>query len=391
MDHVNILKRAWQILWNYRALWIFGIILALTTFSWQSAAWARGDGSRIPEGEGIWININEDLSIRLPGEGLAIDLTEDEGLSIKIKSGDAWKKIANIGELVEEVAPPNILNAIFTILVGLIVATAILYIIAKIAHYVVEAAIIQMVSDYESDGKMRSIRQGVRLGWSRTAWKLFLIDLVIILPAALLVVLLFGFVLAPLLLWTTQDAVAGVIGTLASAGLFFPFLAIVIVIAALLAVLLRFFHRACVLEELGVRASMRQGFEVVSSHLKDVGVMWVIMLTLGFVWTIAMIPLTLVLVPILLVLIIAGVVVGGILAGVVAAITSLFIQGIVPWILGGLVGLPIFILVVASPMIFLSGLWHTYRSASWTLTYRELRGLEVAQPETLPELAPSTA
>jgi hypothetical protein len=30
MDHTKILKRAWHILWSYRVLWIFGIILALT-------------------------------------------------------------------------------------------------------------------------------------------------------------------------------------------------------------------------------------------------------------------------------------------------------------------------------------------------------------------------
>ena len=30
MDPVKILKRAWHILWSYRALWVFGLILALT-------------------------------------------------------------------------------------------------------------------------------------------------------------------------------------------------------------------------------------------------------------------------------------------------------------------------------------------------------------------------
>ena len=30
MDPVKILKRAWQILWSYKALWVFGFILALT-------------------------------------------------------------------------------------------------------------------------------------------------------------------------------------------------------------------------------------------------------------------------------------------------------------------------------------------------------------------------
>src|SRR3972149_6807509 len=29
MDPIKILKRAWHILWSYRALWVFGLILAL--------------------------------------------------------------------------------------------------------------------------------------------------------------------------------------------------------------------------------------------------------------------------------------------------------------------------------------------------------------------------
>ena len=33
IDFGKILKRAWHILWNYRILWIFGILLAMTTGS----------------------------------------------------------------------------------------------------------------------------------------------------------------------------------------------------------------------------------------------------------------------------------------------------------------------------------------------------------------------
>jgi hypothetical protein len=33
MNHINILKRAFNITVNYRALWIFGMLLALTTGS----------------------------------------------------------------------------------------------------------------------------------------------------------------------------------------------------------------------------------------------------------------------------------------------------------------------------------------------------------------------
>src|ERR1051325_965322 len=33
MDPVKILRRAWYILWNYRTLWIFGLVLAVATAS----------------------------------------------------------------------------------------------------------------------------------------------------------------------------------------------------------------------------------------------------------------------------------------------------------------------------------------------------------------------
>jgi len=55
----------------------------------------------------------------------------------------------------------------------------------------------------------------------------------------------------------------------------------------------------------------------------------------------------------------------------------------VPWILAGVVGLPIFILVMAAPWIFLGGLMEVFKSSVWTLSYRELRALE---PARLPEL-----
>ncbi len=33
MDPIKILKRAWYILWSYRALWVFGLVLALAAGS----------------------------------------------------------------------------------------------------------------------------------------------------------------------------------------------------------------------------------------------------------------------------------------------------------------------------------------------------------------------
>jgi hypothetical protein len=55
-------------------------------------------------------------------------------------------------------------------------------------------------------------------------------------------------------------------------------------------------------------------------------------------------------------------------------------SGPLPWILAGAVGLPIFLLVLVIPLLFLGGLWQVYRSSVWTLTYRELRAMEAVQP-----------
>ena len=41
-------------------------------------------------------------------------------------------------------------------------------------------------------------------------------------------------------------------------------------------------------------------------------------------------------------------------------------------ILAVMVGLPIFVIVVAAPWIFLCGLMEVYKSSVWTLTYRAL-------------------
>jgi len=336
MDHIQVLKRAWEITWRYRALWVFGIILALTTGggSWPSA---RGDG--------------------------------DGGFQYQLGRGD-------IPEI-----PPQAVSAMIAIGVGLACAVVILIIAAAIARYVAETALIRLVDDYEETGETRSVRQGFRLGWSRTAWRLFLINLLTGLPTALAFILLFALALAPLLLWTTDNRAAGIIGTVATIGLFLLVILLAIVVGVVLSLLMHFFRRACALEELGVIESIRQGCGVVRQHLKDVAIMWLIMFGLGIGWTILMIPVT-------ILLVFVGGVLGGLPALLVGGLASLASEGAMPWILAAIVGLPIFILVVAVPGLFLGGLAEVFKSSAWTLTYRELRALESleTEPAPLPEL-----
>ena len=47
LDITKILKRSWQILWNYRMLWVFGFILALTV---GGTNFTRGGGNSSSSG-----------------------------------------------------------------------------------------------------------------------------------------------------------------------------------------------------------------------------------------------------------------------------------------------------------------------------------------------------
>jgi hypothetical protein len=321
MDHVKVLKRAWGILWSYRALWVFGIILALTT---------GGGGEK-------WAQ----YSFR--GE--------------EFSPGGRFR--------IEEI-PPEIVGTLIAIGVGLACVIVILIIAAAVARYVSETALIRMVDDYEKTGERRSVRQGFRMGWSRAALRLFLIDLLIGLPVAVAFIVLFVVAAAPLLLWATESTAAGVIGTVVTIGLGLLVVLLAIVVGVILSVLMRFFRRVCVLQQAGVIESIRQGYGIVRQHLKEVAVMWLIMIGLGIGWVIVMIPVT-------ILLVVLGGVLGGLPGLLVGGLASLAFEGAVPWILGLALAIPIFILVLAAPLAFLGGLMGVFVSSTWTLTYRELR------------------
>jgi hypothetical protein len=322
MDHIGILKRAWHITWRYRVLWVFGIILALTT-------------SRGGSGGGSQYNFN--------------------------------------GDSVGRFSPPQIPAEVVGLLIGVGLALAcsflILIVVATIARYVAETALIRLVADHEETGEKRSVGRGFRMGWSRAAWRIFLIDLLIGIPVFLAFVLLFLLALAPLLLWATGSDVAGAIGTAATVGLILLLILLAIVVAVVITLLLKFFHRACALEDLGVIESIGEGYAVVRRHLGDVGVVWLLMVVVG-------IGLAIVVFLAVLVLLALGVVLAGGPALLTGALASVASEGPLPWILAAVVAAPIFILVMVLPLLLLGGLIEVFKSSVWTITYRQVRALE---------------
>ncbi len=331
MDHVKVLKRTWEILWRYRVLWVFGLILALTSAGGggnQYASWG-GDGG-------------PDLS-----QGLAI---------------------AKI--------PPEVVTALIAIALPLACLAIVLTVARFIFHYIAQAALIRMVDDYEETGEKRGVRQGFRLGWSRTTLRLFVIDLLTRLPGILVIFLLFllGVVLFGWILWAREAAVAMVIGVVGAIGIGFLLILLAIVVSLVVSLLRQFFWRVCALEEMGVIDSIRQGYAFVRQHLGDAVIMWLIMLGLEIGWIITMIP-------VVLVLLVVAAIFGFLPALLVGGLAKLAFEGAIPWLLAAVVGIPIFIIVMAGPLMFLGALAEVFKSTVWTLTYRELRalgGLETA-------------
>jgi hypothetical protein len=335
MDHTQILRRAWELTWRYRVLWVFGILLALTT--------SRGGGNN-----GFQYSFGrEDLFA--PGGPL-------------------------FGPGTPPRIPAEIVGTLIALGIGLACLVLVLVVISVVVRYVAETSLIRLVDDHETTGERRRVGEGFRLGWSPIAWRLFLIDLLIGVPVAVIFVILFLVALAPLLLWTTRSNAAGAVGTLATIGLAFLFVLLAIVVAVVLTLLARFFRRACALDGLGVVESIRHGFGVVRDHFRDVAIMWLIMVGVSLGAGVLFFVAALLLVGL-------GLLAGVVPALVVGGLASLVSEGAVPWILAAAVGAPVFLMVLILPLLFLSGLFEIFKSSVWTLTYRQLRALERAEPE----------
>jgi hypothetical protein len=265
--------------------------------------------------------------------------------------------------------PADVINTILGVGIAILCGVLLLAILFTILRYVSFTALVRMADRYEDSGEKVSVRDGFRLGWSRGAFRTWLVDLLFGL-ASLVVVLLLGLVAgAPLLLWLTGEQTAGVVGTVIAVALGFLFILLLIVVAIAVSILLQLVYRAVMLEGMGVMDGIRRGWALFRRRLGDVIIMGLILFGIGLVFTVLMIPLV-------LVLLLAGVVVAGLPALLAGAITNIFAQGNLPPIIAAAVGLPILFAVLIVPLVIVGGLFETFKTNVWTLAYRELIALE---------------
>jgi len=356
MDPIKILKRAWHILWSYRTLWVFGLILAL----------AAGSSSG---------NSNNGSEYRVDSQ----DPSQMTPQSFQQAIADAQNELQSYFDngIPELNATGEDLTAFVWVIVTFILVTIIFSIVIAIARYVSETAVIRMVDEYEASDTKMTVMQGFRIGWSKTSWRLFLINFIVNLPAIALMLVLLIAGIGLYFAWMNGTADFAAFSTLATIILAFITIFVVIVLSIVLHLLRNFFWRASVLEDLGVRESFSRGFAMVRENWKDVGLMWLVMIGLGIIWVFASVILFIVSIPLVIVTAVIAVLVVSVPFLLFAGIFSLFTSGWLVWIAAGLFVAPLFIMLAFSPWVLL-GSWQTvYTSTVWTLTYRELKALPV--------------
>jgi len=370
MKHSQVLKRAWKILWSYRALWIFGAILALTagTLSGQTMfSGGRDDFDNQSQSTVDW-NFSEDE----PFWPQFFDFMGDE----LDEARHEFDRLLTPGQAKEW--ERNVLRAAITFTAVMLV----LFLTLKILRFPAEVALVKMVDSYEESGEKVSVRTGWQMGWSRPAWRIFLVDLAIGLPALILFFVVMGIALTPILSASIGSPTRGALGLVASIGLMILFSFLAILYAAVFSLVKPVIYRKVVLENLGIGASFREGFRMFGQYWKEYGLLWLIMVGINLLWPLVMFPFA-------LLTGVIGLTLGGgtaLLAGGRAIESG---DPAMVWPI--MIGILILVGVVAVPMAFITGLRETFQSSSWTLAYRELNAIKSLNNGDLPAVEAETA
>lgn len=366
MDHLKILKRAWDIVRKYRALWLIGLVLVL-------AGGAVGSGfTGGPPGNG--------------GSGGSGGGNGDQ-------QWDGWQYdgpgFRNWDEAWARAAP--IIVTILIVIAVIFILAILIGIIKVILRYVTRTSLIEMVQRHEESEEKVGFGAGLRLGWSRSAFTLFLTSLILKLPFILLTLLgmLIGTAIAVVLIALGVSIANQNVGGAEAAAIVFIIAAIFMAIVLLLPLMLigvalrliislvsEIAFRVCVIERASAVDAIKEAVGLIRRNLSAAVLQYLLMLGLGIAWGIV---LFIVNIPLVFV------------ALLVAGLPSLTVGGLIAWlasapfagiITGGLLFIVAMIVFMGLPNIVFSTFATVYHSTAWTLTYRELRTIDVGKQES---------
>ena len=306
MDIGNLLQRSWNVFWKNKVIWVFGIV----------AAFAGGSDYNVS------FNFNVSRPVQ-PGEAVLPP------------------------QLRDFLTSPALPVIILVFVVVLLLIGLIFFLVNRLAH----GAMIGMADEADRTGST-NLGSGWRIGRGKTL-KLFLIGILLNLPVLILIIPAVAIFIAsflPLILAAQGGSgparpEALVSGMMGAFGCFCSTICVAVILGLILRLLDRFAIRACVLEDLGVIASIKRGWRVATGSLGYTVLLWFAFGIIGLVvGAVLVIPMAALALPVMLSFmesgrfgaqqivlllamlaygLIAGVVVGGILTSFNATVWTL--------------------------------------------------------------------
>lgn len=356
----DLINRSWKILWRYRVLWFFALLLALTGGAGGGGGSGGGGSSstaNLPSAGEEWFNGD-------PGSWF-----EQGDMPAWMQEAVTWFEETIVPRVSTEADAIRFGLAVVGIVVAISLVTSLLL---ALVRYPSETAVMRLVDDHEHTGSRQSFKQGWKLGWDKRAWKLFLVDLLIGTPAFAIVMLLVGLIVIMILNMaeTSLDTLpAPVILAIVFIALFFVVFALFM---SLVSLLRQYVARFVTLEGTGVGEAFKRGWQFFTSRFWGTVVLGLVQMGLGIAFGFGAIIAFFLLIPAYAVMAIPGAVVAALPGGLAYLLANISLPAAVAVAVGLLVAIPIFFIITFTPLSFLSGMFAVFTSNMWTLAFRTL-------------------
>ncbi len=368
----DLLSRAWKILWRYRVLWIFALLLALSGGAGGGSGGGGGGGSASGPA-----NLSSSGSDWFSGDwgNWQVDQTMPQWLQEAV----TWFK-DTVGPMFATEA--QAIRSVFAIVAILIGISLLVGLLLALVRYPSETAVMRMVDDHNRSGNKVTFKEGWRLGWDRRAWRLFLVDLLIGTPAFAIVILLLG--VLGLLVWQLAEGSASNLSPAGIAGviLISLFFMLFILFMVLVSLLRQYVARFVTLENTRVGEAFKRGWQMFKGKFWGTVVLGLVQTGLGIAFGFASMIAFFLLIPAYAVLAIPGALVAALPGALGYLLSSLSVPTAVAVLIGALVAMPFFFAIVFLPVSFLAGMFGVYTSNIWTLAFRALRPIGTPPPVT---------
>lgn len=262
-------------------------------------------------------------------------------------------------EWVRQQIPPQVTGTLIVIAIVLVALAILIGLALWLIGIIARGGLVvgvQQVEEENSTGFKRAWRAGVQRFWTL----LGIHALLEVLPAVV-----FGLLLAGLILLfvgggvgigvTTESAAPVALAILAGLCCAVPFICGAAIVFIVLGLLVLYAERAAMLEGLGATTAIKRGWQVLKANLGPTLLLWLIFLAIGLG---------------------VGLVTMGIFAVIAGPVVAILLSTEPAWWWIAPVGIGLLLLFAVS--MFIRSVLETFTSATWTLAYRQMTGLQPA-------------